>query len=121
MLSPLPLPALPAAPVARRLEKAGVVPSFPLLAKGDVNGAGAHPAYQWAKARLGVHDIKWNFAKFLVNSDGTVLEYFRPDAEYDAVEVAIRAQLRKSGFKNLRHFHYSPDEKKLFGELKPEL
>ena len=44
--------------------------SFPMMAKVDVNGAGAHPLYQWltkeAPGVLGTTGIKWNFTKFLV-------------------------------------------------------
>jgi hypothetical protein len=44
--------------------------SFPLFAKIDVNGAGAHPLFQHLKHEapgvLGTQLIKWNFTKFLV-------------------------------------------------------
>ena len=42
---------------------------FPMFAKVDVNGADAHPLYQWlrkAKGGLLGDRIKWNFTKFLV-------------------------------------------------------
>ena len=48
--------------------------SFPMMAKTEVNGAQAHPLYQWLKAQapgmLGSEGIKWNFTKFLVGKDG---------------------------------------------------
>ena len=44
--------------------------SFPMFAKVDVNGATAHPLYQYltaeAKGILGTRQIKWNFTKFLI-------------------------------------------------------
>jgi len=50
--------------------------SFPLFAKIDVNGSGAHPLFQQLKHAapgiLGTKAIKWNFTKFLVRKDGTV-------------------------------------------------
>lgn len=50
--------------------------SFPLFAKVDVNGAHAHPLFQYLKSRapgiFGTHSIKWNFTKFLLRKDGTV-------------------------------------------------
>lgn len=56
--------------------------SFPLFAKTDVNGPGTHPLYAWLKAaRAGADgrpDIGWNFAKFLVGRDGTVLARYEP-------------------------------------------
>ncbi|HEX4894699.1 MAG TPA: glutathione peroxidase [Solimonas sp.] len=51
--------------------------SFPMFAKIEVNGAGAHPLYQHLKSAapgvLGTEGIKWNFTKFLVGKDGKVV------------------------------------------------
>lgn len=51
--------------------------SFPLFAKIDVNGEAAHPLYAWLKAQapgvLGTEGIKWNFTKFLLDRNGTVV------------------------------------------------
>ncbi len=56
--------------------------SFPMMAKGDVNGAQATPLYKWLTAQapglLGSKAIKWNFTKFLVGKDGTVLGRYAP-------------------------------------------
>ena len=56
--------------------------SFPMMAKVDVNGSNAHPLYQWlskqAPGLLGSTSIKWNFTKFLVGKDGTVLKRYAP-------------------------------------------
>jgi glutathione peroxidase len=56
--------------------------SFPMMAKIDVNGAQAHPLYQWLEAQapglLGSKAIKWNFTKFLVGKDGSVLKRYAP-------------------------------------------
>jgi glutathione peroxidase len=56
--------------------------SFPMMAKIEVNGAGAHPLYQWLKHEapglLGSEGIKWNFTKFLVGRDGRVLQRYAP-------------------------------------------
>ena len=56
--------------------------SFPMMAKVDVNGATAHPLYQWLAAEapglLGSKSIKWNFTKFLVGKDGSVLKRYAP-------------------------------------------
>lgn len=65
--------------------------TFPLLAKTDVNGDDRDPLYQAltttkdAEGEAG--DIQWNFEKFLVAPDGTVVNRFRPRTEPDAVEV----------------------------------
>ena len=56
--------------------------TFTMMAKIDVNGAGAHPLYQWlskeAPGLLGSKSIKWNFTKFLVGKDGAVLTRYAP-------------------------------------------
>ena len=48
----------------------------------DVNGAEAHPLYQWlvkeAPGLLGSKAIKWNFTKFLVGKDGQVIRRYAP-------------------------------------------
>ena len=56
--------------------------SFPMMAKIEVNGPQAHPLYRWLEAEapglLGSKSIKWNFTKFLVGRDGTVLKRYAP-------------------------------------------
>ncbi|MBC6941705.1 MAG: glutathione peroxidase [Xanthomonadales bacterium] len=56
--------------------------TFPLFAKIEVNGAHAHPLYRHLKAQarglLGSEAIKWNFTKFLVDSQGQVLRRYAP-------------------------------------------
>ncbi|KHL18488.1 glutathione peroxidase [Mumia flava] len=53
--------------------------TFPMFAKIDVNGKDAHPLYQWLRSeRTGVlgDRIKWNFTKFLLDSDGQVVKRY---------------------------------------------
>ncbi len=56
--------------------------SFTMMEKIDVNGSGAHPLYQWlckeAPGLLGSKAIKWNFTKFLVGKDGSVIGRYAP-------------------------------------------
>ena len=56
--------------------------TFPLFAKVEVNGPGAHPLYRHLKSArkglLGSEAIKWNFTKFLVDRDGTVVRRYGP-------------------------------------------
>lgn len=63
--------------------------SFPLTSKIEVNGAGAHPLYQWLKSATGGADIQWNFEKFLIGKDGRVIKRYSPKT------VPDDAQLRK--------------------------
>jgi glutathione peroxidase len=56
--------------------------TFPMFEKIEVNGAGAHPLYQFLKSEqkgvLGTEPIKWNFTKFLVDRQGQVTARFAP-------------------------------------------
>ena len=73
--------------------------SFPMFEKIEVNGPGQHPVYTEltavpdAEGKAG--DIQWNFEKFLVGPDGTVIARFRPlmDPEDPAIISAIEANL----------------------------
>ena len=80
--------------------------TFPLMAKTDVNGPKAEPVFEFLKAQAPTEeykglkgkatrkmlkaisksvekdsDILWNFTKFLVSRDGTVVKRFAPVAE----------------------------------------
>ena len=56
--------------------------SFPMFAKIEVNGPNTHPLYQWLKGEkagfLGTEAIKWNFTKFLIGRDGSVVKRYAP-------------------------------------------
>jgi glutathione peroxidase len=71
--------------------------SFPMMAKIDVNGSTAHPLYQWltkqAPGLLGTTGIKWNFTKFLVGKDGTVLKRYAPNDTPESLAKDIEAAL----------------------------
>jgi glutathione peroxidase len=67
--------------------------TFPLFAKVEVNGRGAHPLWRWlcreAPGLLGTEAIKWNFTKFLVGRDGRVLRRFAPSDTPEAIAPDI--------------------------------
>ena len=71
--------------------------TFPLFAKIDVNGAGAHPLYDLLKSArpgvLGTEAIKWNFTKFLVNRQGDVVARYAPSDTPERIEEAVAAVL----------------------------
>ena len=56
--------------------------TFPMFAKINVNGSDAHPLYNYLKSEkrglLGSESIKWNFTKFLVGPDGSVMKRYAP-------------------------------------------
>ncbi len=74
--------------------------SFPMFDKIDVNGSGAHPLYKWLKKESGGllrgGPIKWNFTKFLVARDGSVVRRYAPTTEPSALAADIRAELARA-------------------------
>ena len=70
---------------------------FPMFAKVEVNGPGAHPLWKWLKAEksgfLGIDAIKWNFSKFLVGRDGRVIERYAPNDAPESLRGDIEAAL----------------------------
>ena len=71
--------------------------TFPMFAKIDVNGANAHPLYQYLKSEkpgiLGTEAIKWNFTKFLVGPDGTVLKRYAPNDKPETIQADLVTRL----------------------------
>ena len=70
--------------------------SFPMFAKIDVNGPGAHPLYvhlKGAKSGLLGSSIKWNFTKFLVDRSGRVVARHAPTAAPQGLKKDIEALL----------------------------
>lgn len=55
--------------------------TFNMFEKIDVNGATAHPIYKYLKNESkGIlsKEIKWNFSKFLIDSNGKVIKRYSP-------------------------------------------
>jgi glutathione peroxidase len=65
--------------------------TFPMFEKIEVNGEGRHPIYDELTAVPDADgaagDVQWNFEKFLLGPDGTVLARFRPRTVPDDPEV----------------------------------
>lgn len=96
--------------------------SFPMFSKIEVNGPQAHPLYAYMRAEqpgvmnpdaetlrtnplyqhlaanfpevLGTDAVKWNFTKFLVGRDGTVLRRFEPTVAPEEIEAEIAPLLQ---------------------------
>ena len=70
---------------------------FPMFAKVEVNGPGAHPLYDYLKREkkglLGSEGIKWNFTKFLIGRDGEVVDRFAPTVKPQDMTSAIEKLL----------------------------
>lgn len=92
--------------------------TFQLMKKIDVNGAQAHPIFEYLKSQAPAEeykglkakaaqklfksisksvekesDIKWNFTKFVISRDGTVIKRFAPTTTPEQMEKDIQALL----------------------------
>ena len=70
--------------------------SFPMFAKISVKGDDIAPLYAWLtskEANPGFGgDIEWNFAKFVVNHEGKVVNRFHPKVKPDAADVVAAVE-----------------------------
>lgn len=70
--------------------------TFPRFAKIKVNGKEAEPLFEWLKKEksgpLGAR-IEWNFAKFLINREGKVVERFSSKTDPLKMEDTIKSLL----------------------------
>lgn len=71
--------------------------SFTMFEKIEVNGENAHPIYKFLKENtkgiLG-SEIKWNFTKFLIDSEGNVVDRFAPTTKPSKIEKDIEKLLK---------------------------
>lgn len=67
--------------------------TFPLFKKIKVNGNDAHPLYKYLKEQTGGKMIKWNYTKFLIGPQESVIERFSPVSGPEKVEEELKKQL----------------------------
>lgn len=70
--------------------------TFPMASKQVVSGDAAHPFYLWARETLGFGTApKWNFHKYLIARDGSLVDHFNSTTSPDASSLikAVEAQL----------------------------
>ncbi len=90
--------------------------TFPVFAKIDVNGPGADPLYQYLRTQApgdfgprygdfyqaiskirpgsdGTDEIKWNFTKFLIGRDGTVIKRYEPPVPPADIKADLESYL----------------------------
>jgi len=65
--------------------------SFPMFAKIEVNGDGAAELYSYLTGSGA--DIAWNFTKFLVARDGTVLKRYEPQVTPEEIGAELAEHL----------------------------
>lgn len=72
--------------------------NFDMFAKIDVNGENESPLYTFLKSNqkgiLGTENIKWNFTKFLVDKNGTVVDRYGSASSPESIEDDIKKLLK---------------------------
>lgn len=71
--------------------------SFTMFEKIDVNGENAHPLYKYLKNEVkGLlnKEIKWNFTKFLIDSEGNVVKRYAPITTPSKLKADIKKLLK---------------------------
>ncbi|QAA31059.1 glutathione peroxidase [Clostridium manihotivorum] len=71
--------------------------TFKMFEKVDVNGENAHPIYKYLTSQKGgvlSKAIKWNFTKFLVDSNGNVVDRYAPTTVPSKIEEDITKLLK---------------------------
>jgi glutathione peroxidase len=71
--------------------------NFPIFSKVDVNGDNRAPLYAKLAQTPPEGNISWNFEKFLIGRDGSVVARFSPRTKPDNADVvtAIETELKK--------------------------
>ncbi len=67
--------------------------TFPMFAKIEVNGENTHPIFKYLKKSLSGFlgsKIKWNFTKFLIDSNGKPIKRFAPTTKPESIESYIK-------------------------------
>lgn len=72
---------------------------FDMFAKIDVNGENEEPLYKYLKKEasgiFGTESIKWNFTKFLIDTNGKVIDRFGSTTKPFDIEDDIKKLLKK--------------------------
>ena len=72
--------------------------SFPIFEKVEVNGANAHPLFDYVKNSLpgifGIKRIPWNFTKFLFDKNGKPVKRFATITKPEKIEADIQKLLQ---------------------------
>ena len=82
----------------------GLGGTFPVFGRVDVNGENTHPLFHYLKRYLGgwfSNDLKWNFHKFLIDSEGRPVERTLPTTGPLTLEPTIQELLQSVDKDNL--------------------
>jgi len=98
--------------------------SFPMFDKVEVNGPRAHPLFKYLKSQLGGllgSRIKWNFTKFLLDTEGKPHKRFAPFTKPERIAPHIEELLLVAKIEEVlakgKEISPQEDKPKLISEL----
>ena len=76
---------------------------FEMFSKIDVNGPACHPLYRYLRKNSELYDpktgeakqIEWNFAKFILDAEGKVVSFKKPDEKPESFRYLVEKLLAK--------------------------
>ncbi|KAH8915686.1 glutathione peroxidase [Atractiella rhizophila] len=72
--------------------------TFPVMKKTDVNGDGANEVFKFLKSEkpglFGIHSVKWNFEKFLIDKEGKVVSRYASTTKPESFDAEIARLLK---------------------------
>ena len=68
---------------------------FAIFDKVEVNGDNAIPLYNYLKHATNGKRIEWNFAAFLCDQEGKVIQRFSPGPSFEAVQKVLEPLLKR--------------------------
>lgn len=74
--------------------------TFTMFEKIDVNGNNAHPLYKYLKEQSkGImgKEIKWNFTKFLIDTEGNIVDRYAPIVKPLKIKADIEDLINNNG------------------------
>jgi glutathione peroxidase len=80
-------------PVRREQVKTDYGVNFPLFDETNVNPPDEHPLFTWLKAESGGGNVGWNFEKFLIARDGSLIQRYLTGSQPAAIDADIAAAL----------------------------
>lgn len=72
--------------------------TFNMFEKVDVNGDNAHPIYKYLRSQskgFFGNNTKWNFTKFLIDTEGNLIKRYAPTIVPSKIEKYIKKLLNK--------------------------
>ncbi|TGD22708.1 glutathione peroxidase [Companilactobacillus suantsaicola] len=69
--------------------------TFPMTRQVVLNGLGEDPLFTYLKDQSGKGRIKWNFTKFLIDKNGSLVKRFAPITKPEKMESFIIEALKK--------------------------